>query len=146
MANLGKEVFSFRDFTGQVETTSMFVTTATLGTIATDLDTMSNARQVQRRGPSTTADTGASGTNATYPNVEDKAVLVFKGVGGSTHRYSIPAPKAACFLTDGETVDAAAGIVAPVIADILAVACDASGTALVSFSKGFRRRRLSKRG
>ncbi len=146
MANLGKEVFSFRDFTGQVESTSMFVSTAVLATLATDLAALSNAAQNQRRGPSTTADTGAAGANATYPNVEDKAVLVFKGAGGSTHRYSVPAPKAAIFLTDGETVDPANGLVMAVVADILADAVDAGGAALVSFSRGFRRRRLSKRG
>jgi hypothetical protein len=146
MANLGREVYSFRDFSGQVETTSLFVHDATLAAgLGPLMAAVSNATNNAYRGPANKVDDGTKGVNAEFPNVEDKMVLIFKGTGGSTHKLNIPAPLLANFDTDGETVNNA-GDVATLTAAIVAVGCDAGGAVYTSFLRGHRARRVSKRG
>ena len=146
MANLGKQVYSFRDVTGQVETMSLFVNSVANATALVPLlNAVSNAVVVAARGPYTTPDSGAAGAAGTYQDVEDKAVLVFKGPS-STHRLSLPAPKSTDFLAaDQETWDNS-GAMATLTAAIVALGTDGGGANYTSFSKGFRRRRISKRG
>lgn len=60
---------------------------------------------------------GASGT--VYETVEDKAVFTFADFDGGVHRYAVPAPKAAIFLADAETVDNSNALVKQMVADFL---------------------------
>lgn len=58
------------------------------------------------------------GVQAVYENVEDGALLTFQDpTNGSLHRYKIPAPKAAIFLADGETVNQAQADIVSLISD-----------------------------
>lgn len=146
MANVAQS-YSFRDFTSQVSTTRVFTNTAVESTnIQATLAALTSAAVVAARGNNNQPDTGAVGANTTYPNVEDKAVIIFKGVGGSTHKYSIPAPLAAIFAADGETVNLANAAVAAFTAAMIANGRDANGALLISVSKGHRARRQSKKG
>ena len=146
MANVVQS-FSFRDFTAQVSTTRVYTnTTAESTNIQATLAALTNAAQNAARGNLNSPDTGANGANATFPNVEDKAVMIFKGVGGSTHKYSIPAPQSGIFNADGETINKANAAVAAFAAAMIANGRDANGTLLVSFSNGHRARRRSKKG
>lgn len=93
------------------------------------------------------------GTNAEFPNIEDKAVLTFQDDDEILHRWQIPAPKAAIFLADGETVDPANGLVDAFINDIiagdgtnLAEVTSQASHGMASFIGGTRvRRRLHRR-
>lgn len=58
------------------------------------------------------------GTSGEYDTVEDKAVLTFTDDIGNLHRYQVPAPKAAIFSADQETVNPANAAVASVITDM----------------------------
>jgi hypothetical protein len=148
MANLGREVYSFRDVTGQVETMSLNVNSVANATALVPLlQAVSSAHVCAARGPYTVADDGVSGANTTYADVEDKAVLVFKSPGGASHKLSIPAPLQVSFLaSDRETWDAALAANVALTNAITALGTDGGGANYTSFSKGFRRRRISKRG
>jgi hypothetical protein len=85
------------------------------------------------------------GASAVYENVEDKGVLVMQTSTGSIHRYSIPAPKAALFLADDETMDFTNGAVTALVGGLIAHACSRDGVALVSAVGGYRARTRTKR-
>lgn len=111
--------YIFRDAKGQTGRMKVLVGGADnptvltdIGNLATDLQAVSNAHV------STSLDAAVShiyGTNAEFPNVEDKAQLVFVGPNGDVHRFQIPAPILAIFNTDGETVKASQAAIATVI-------------------------------
>lgn len=146
MANVVQS-YSFRDFTSQVSTTRVFTNTTGESTaINATLAALTSAVVNAARGNLNSPDTGTKGANTQYPNVEDKAVFIFKGVGGSTHKYSIPAPLAAIFEAGNlEVVDKANGAVVAFTGAMLANGRDANGALLLSFSGGHRARRQSKK-
>lgn len=91
------------------------------------------------------------GTAATYETVEDKAVLVYLTLAGTLHRLEIPAPIAAVFLADQETVNKAQANIAALTAAMTATTgagnfpSDRSGIAFGSLIAGFRSRRRWQR-
>jgi hypothetical protein len=100
--------YVFRDAKGQTAKLRTIIGDTTLAAVTTDqvslkalLVAVSNAtvRLVSQDHPSV-----SYGAASVYQDVEDKAQLVFTDTLGYMHRYQIPAPKAAGFDTDGETV------------------------------------------
>lgn len=94
---------------------------------------------------------GEYGTQATYGSIEDKLILTFVSAAGGISRWQIPAPKAAVFLTDQETVNVAQTDVAAFIAYALATGpngefiCNSEGVALAACPGGMRIRRKNQR-
>jgi hypothetical protein len=90
------------------------------------------------------------GAAAEFDDVEDKAVFTFSTDSGSFHRVSVPAPKAAIFLADKETVDPANGLVATFVAAITGISTtaytsDRNGVRITTFVGGQRIRRRTQR-
>ena len=94
------------------------------------------------------------GARADYVDAEDKAVLTFQDNVGALHRFSIPAPKAALFMADGQTVSPTSALVEAFITALITPANSASfGGRASTFSQapaGFiagqrQRRRTSRR-
>lgn len=141
--------FIFRDAKGQIGRMRVLIGGATnaavltsAGTLTTDLQAATNAHV------STNVDSAAShvyGTNAEFPNVEDKAQLVFADTTGNLHRYQLPAPLLACFATDGETV-VNSGVMATVIGDFQSfVYGHNSDVGPLAYIGGIRQRRRMQR-
>lgn len=148
------ETVSYRDAKGQTAKTSFFVVAATpalaltaASTLVPLITALTNAALQNAKGAYTTSPTVNSyGTNAVYETIEDKAQLTFQTATGAIHRYQIPAPKAAIFMADDETVD-------PANADVLALAAafvadqvaSRDGSLIASFIGGIRVRRKFQR-
>lgn len=86
------------------------------------------------------------GANADYPNAEDKATLIYRTSVETLVRFSIPAPLAALFLTDAETVDPGGALLAT-LTGLLTSSDSAGGSAssnggnfIAAFVGGSRRR------
>jgi len=95
---------------------------------------------------------GTYGVQADYGSAEDKALFTFVDSGGNIHRYQVPAPKAAIFYADGETVNPANGLVAAWVNVMTNFAANAyfissrDGEPLSTFVGGIRlRRRMQRR-
>lgn len=149
------EAFTYRDDKGNIARVSVYVTDTTLALSATDMSNLSalitpitNAVLTNAKGPFTTSPAAVGyGANADYEACEDKAVLTFVTSTGALHRYQVPAPKAAIFLADGETVDAANTDVAALVAGVIANKVSSRDGALITaFIGGTRaRRKLNRR-
>jgi hypothetical protein len=137
MANdtLARQTLSFRDAKGATARTSIWIyyDSALSGggrVIGTNfsgaVDALSNAHAENASGPFSAFVVPAYGTAATYIDVEDKAVLTFKHADGTLSHMSVPSPKAAIFLADGQTVDTANANVVTLVTNLTTV----SGTAL----------------
>lgn len=103
--------FSFRDSKGQIAKLRVIVGAATVSAAYTNIVALgalvaatTNA-SVYSNLDSNRNDKITYGTTASYPDVEDKAVMTYRDAVGQFHRFQIAAPKAVSFLTDGETVD-----------------------------------------
>lgn len=100
--------YTFRDSKGQTGKMRMLIGDATNAAVLTDynngialLQAVSNAKVTV---PTDYHKDRTYGTTAQFATVEDKAQLTFKSQQGSIVRFQIPAPKAAGFNTDLETV------------------------------------------
>jgi len=149
MAIVKASTFNFRDAKGQVSHLRQYVifTTGTawvtaMQTLRTDVAALSNASVTSEDEAPLANAYGATGQ---FQNVEDKAVMVFQSSVGALHRYQIPAPKAAIFLADLETVDAANTDVAAWAAAVVANVFDRNGVAIAGFIGGQRARRKNQR-
>jgi hypothetical protein len=85
------------------------------------------------------------GATGQFQDIEDKAVFVFQTTTGSLHRYHVPAPKAAIFAADLETVNLAFATVATFITDMLAQVASRDGEPLTTCIGGMRLRGKKKR-
>lgn len=85
------------------------------------------------------------GTNSTYATIEDKAVFTFQTATGALHRPQIPAPKAALFQADGETIDNSNALVIAYVAEIIADTVTRDGEAIGFGANGTRVRRKTHR-
>lgn len=158
MANQGTQAWSFADAKGRVGRVQMWVTYGNLTDAATKVTALDGAiiglsnGNAYRSGGVVGSFDGPPGYGATavYEDAEDKAVMTFQDAMGAIHRYSIPAPKQAIFLADGETVNPANALVTAFTGAMTA----ASGTAFVSsrsqialtvFLGGFRQKRRMQR-
>lgn len=144
--------YGFRDARGQTSRVAVLVGGATSAVVQTNIVTLvakfqalSNAHVYDI----TLADTKdhTYGTAAVYQDVEDKAVLVYTDSVGGIHKYQVPAPIAAAFLADGETIDKTNGAVSGLNTSMQSfVYGNANDTAAVVFVGGFRaRRKFQKR-
>ena len=106
------QTFSFRDAKGQTSTVRMWIVNATAaGALAAGsaihaaLDALTNAAPGPAKGAFNTAPApNTYGTATQYANIEDKALLTFQTATGAIHRYQLPCPIVAAFMTDEETV------------------------------------------
>lgn len=85
------------------------------------------------------------GTNAEYASVEDKAIFTFQTPTGGIHRLQVPAPIAAIFMADGETVDPANTTVVTWVSAVIANVVSRSGEAFAFGAFGTRLRRKMHR-
>lgn len=149
MAGGLKEVGTFRDAKGNTATFSFYVlnsgTAITQQTAANNVltaaEALSNAFLQNFRGPSTRQGSPVVyGANATYANVEDKAVFTFQSTTGAIHRYKIPAPIEAIFQADGETIDNSNTLVVAFVAAMIANAVTRDNEAIAFGANGVRAR------
>lgn len=154
---------TFRDSKGQVATVRFYVhsiagTPANLTTVAqavvTAIANMSVAAFQAAHGPQNSNQLpvtyGASGTD--YQDVQMKAVMAFSSATGAIHRYMVPAPTAAQFKSDKQTLDPAnANVAALITAMTTSVAAgdafvsDRDGNQITLYLGGlFKARRVSK--
>jgi hypothetical protein len=106
------QTFSFRDAKGQTSTIRMWIVNATDAgahaaglAVHNALDALTNASPGPAKGAYNTAPApNTYGVAAQYANIEDKALLTFQTATGAIHRYQLPAPIVAAFMTDEETV------------------------------------------
>jgi hypothetical protein len=148
------ETVSYRDAKGQTAKTSFFVVAATpaaaltaASTVVPLITALTNAALQNAKGAYTTSPTvNTYGTNAVYETIEDKAQLTFQTATGAIHRYQIPAPKAAIFLADDETVDPAnTDVAALATAFVAEQVASRDGSLIASFIGGIRVRRKFQR-
>lgn len=136
--------YNYRDDKGQTGSVRMFIiadTQADAEPLASDIadaiDAMTNAHHDSSIGAFTSvAGDITRGTDALYERIEDKAVMEFRTTAGAVHKYQIPAPKGAIFMTDGETVDQTNGLVTTFVTAMLAGAGSRDGVALGRFVGG----------
>jgi hypothetical protein len=145
---VAKQSFTWRDAKGNTARTSFYVAGANAGAqavaannIFVTLGPLTNAAFQSSSGPETAAPIEVVyGGAATYENVEDKATFTFQTASGAIHRYRIPAPVAAIFLADGETVDPANTAVVAFVSAVIANAVDRNGNAIAFGAVGIRQR------
>ena len=148
MAVVFSQSYTFRDAKGNVSTTRLFVDTAAhAAAIRAALDALTNASLNAAHGIDAISPLPATyGAAGQFQSVEDKAHLTFTDASGQAHRYSVPAPLAAIFLADLETVDPANSLVGAFSTAILAGAFSRNGIAVTAFIGGVRiRRKLHRR-
>ena len=110
---------------------------ATLAPVALALAGSSNA-DFQRDWEGLTIVNGAPAPiNAQYNSVNDYATLVYATAAGNLVYVTLPAPVAAVFLSDQETVDPVA--IATITAAVIATVIDASASPVTAFVGGYRR-------
>lgn len=145
---------SLRDDKGQVAKMRWYSTAATAGDAATSalaveaaIVAITNCTVVSFTGPAgLDPQPIVYGTSAQYKNCEDKAQLLFQTAVGALHKFQIPAPKVAIFLTDQETVDPGNGLVVTLVAAMTdGVTCDRSSSPLSSLIGGGYIRRKTER-
>jgi hypothetical protein len=154
MAGGLKEVLTYRDAKGNTARVSYYVassgTQATQATaaaaVSTSITALSNAVLQAAIGPATSVrQEVVYGTNSEFPTVEDKAVFTFQTADGAIHRFQIPAPQSAIFLSDGETVDPANTAVVTFTSAVIANCVDVHGTVIGFGAFGTRIRRKMHR-
>jgi len=147
------QTVSYRDAKGQTSVMKFFVVAASPAAALTDaqaivaaLTALTNCAQGNAKGAYTTSPTtNVYGANNEYPTVEDKAMLTYQTSTGQNHRYMVPGPLAAIFLTDLETVDPANTLVAALTTAMVGKAASGDGVLIASYVGGIRIRRKLKR-
>lgn len=104
--------YSFRDARGQVSRMRVLIGGASTSAVETASQTLKGLLAAASNAhvwlPNQDGPTHTDGAAAVYQNVEDKASLTFLDPAGKVHRFRLPAPIAANFQADGETVNASA--------------------------------------
>lgn len=148
-----RETITWRDARGFTCKTTYFVGGASVGAeataaqaVATAAAGISNCHLQQANGPYVFTPTEAVyGTAADYADVEDKAQFTFQDSVGNFHRFTVPAPLAAIFLSDGKTVDPSnTGVVAYTSA-VIANCLNRNGSAIGFGGNGTRKRVRTQR-
>lgn len=138
------QTYTFRDAKGQTATMRFYITSLTsslanantaAAALTTAVANLSNAFLQAAHGPSDGGTRPVTyGNAAQFEEVPSKAQMLFASAVGSLHRFMIPAPIAAAFKADLQTVDPAnASVIAFVNAVTTAVA---AGDAFVSSRDG----------
>lgn len=147
------QTLTFRDSSGRLARMRYNVNAATAAlqftasaAIKTAILPLTNCAFQSSRGPVTDPPTEVVyGTNADFPSAEDKAVFTFQTAAGAIHRFQVPAPKAAIFQADGQTVDPTNTDVVAFVAAIIANATNTNGAAIAFGGFGVRARRKLQR-
>lgn len=142
--------YRFRDAKGNTARMRFLFGDATSAAIITDAGTMATALRGVSNCEVSLVEAGgrdtAYGTQATYGSVEDKARLTFTDALFGLHHFEVPAPKAAIFLADGETVDPSnANVISLVTAFTTYIYANVTDTAPLAFVGGVRSRRKMHR-
>lgn len=122
------------DAGGRTRTTQI-ITAAGSAAVLAALKAQSNADWMQQWEGDLLAQVPAP-VAAPYQDASDAAVLYFQTAAGATVKVTLPAPVAAIFLADGESVDPAA--IAAIIAAVIADCVTADGTAITAYVGGLR--------
>lgn len=158
---LGRQSYTYRDARGNTARTSVYISYDSAApadaeavglAVFNALATTTNGAVVSTSGPLSRVYPVAWGSNAPYPNVEDKAQLTLIAADGSLHRLSIPAPvgsgAGSLFLLDGETISPAAiaGLLTALTTAVNAAYVSSRGRqAIIGFAGGMRERRRMHR-
>lgn len=150
---VARQTFTFRDSKNQTASLMFFVTGAAISdqntaaaAIQNTLQALTNAHLEGGTGPSPIVPAApTAGATAVYQNVEDKATFTFDTATGVVHRLSIPAPIAAIFQADGETVDYSNAAVAAFVTAYTANAVTRDGTRVTLSIGGQRKRSKTRR-
>lgn len=148
-----RQYYTFRDAKNQTAVVGFYVTGGTIddqnagaAAIQVTLQALTNAHLEGGTGPAPIGPTApVAGTNAVFANVEDKAAFVFDTATGAIHRLSIPAPKAAIFQADGETIDYGNAAVAAFVGAYVANAVTRDGAHITESIGGGRTRARTRR-
>ena len=73
-----------------------------------------------------------------YPSVRDYLVMNFRSSAGTTGKLNVPAPLAAVFLADNETMDPDSSLVQDIRDAMFAAGCDSFGNPWVNLISGRR--------
>lgn len=159
---IARQSFGFRDAKGNTARMNFYIyydaaeatpAAAVVGSgLSSAVFNLSNAAFGGAYGPYGQIVVAAYGTNSTFASVEDKAMLTFQAADGSLHRFNVPAPKSAIFLSDAETVNPANALVlalqTALHASSVSAAPSTRGGVLfgaTSFVGGIRQRRKTRR-
>jgi hypothetical protein len=142
--------YRFRDAKGNTGRMTFIIGDATEAAVMADYDagvallqacTNANVQEVTSPNPVRTY-----GTNAEFPNIEDKAVLVFSDSQSKRHTFQLPAPKLNIFEADGETVKQTGGSLPALLTWIETFVFGfQTDTAALGYLGGFRLRRKNHR-
>lgn len=122
------------DASGRVRATGL-VGAPTLGGVQAALRGHSNA-DVQQQVEGPVVDYAPAPVAGTYPSVRDQATLIFAAADGTQTQVILPAPKAAVFMADGQTVDPS--VINDIIVAVVAAVQTASGAAVTNYVGGVR--------
>lgn len=148
------QTVTYRDARGETTRVSFFIVAATEALASTAaqvviplLDALTNAANQGSRGAYSTSPSPVSyGATAQFESSEDKAMVAFTTNTGALHRYQVPAPKAAIFLADLETVNPAQADVAAFTAAVIAQGVSSrDGADITTFIGGIRIRKKLRR-
>jgi hypothetical protein len=123
---------------------------ALMDPITTALVALTNAHLQTSRGASNPTPSFGYGSDAAYAPIEDKAALTFNTARLGRHTVQVPAPLAAIFLADEQTVDPANTLVAAFVSAFTATVSTAfvstaDGAAIIGYVGGVRRRSKLRR-
>lgn len=107
-------------------------------TIVSDLLAISNADEQQSWEGTLAVNAAPAPVAAQYQSVTQRVTFVFTTTAaGVLVELTLPAPKAAIFLSDGRTVDLSNADVATLAADCVGKLCNVSGDTAVSLIAGY---------
>ena len=127
------------DFQGNTQQTIMSTSTG-----ASSIETaVLNASHASRKTEWEGTPGGASGTavNAVYVSVYDYALIEYTCADGTTVSLAVPAPRAAVFTADGESVNNSNSFVTAITTAVVGNLLSASGSAASAILGGVRRHR-----
>jgi hypothetical protein len=108
---------------------------ASLAGVQAALAAASNAGELQHWEGDLVASVPAPSA-ASFPSVQDLAILLYADGAGVQVQVRIPAPHASIFMSDGETVDP--GAIGAISAAVIGHVLTTSGVAVTTFVGGFR--------
>jgi hypothetical protein len=153
MAVFGETIVKLRDARGDEYHFRYYVSAADIPAavtaataVYTALGAATNAAICRAWGFVNTNNLTPYGGTGNYQDKEDQAKLVFQNNALQLVSYTVPAPKAAMFLADGETVDPTAATLGYNLAAALAAnATDKFGVTLANWLGGKRLRRRAQK-
>jgi hypothetical protein len=77
-----------------------------INTIATAIQAITKAISPRQESGGTAAGSGSTPGTSAYQTIEDRMILTYNFIDGSTGTYEIPAPKTAMFIAGTDLVDA----------------------------------------